>query len=175
MKHAIVLLLAPDSLTMLSKPAWECDIVRTISLITSEKKARFILDLSPVFSGTGPDDRIAFISLNHCKAPGDTRLYLSVYIDPGHTELIGLYENVDISFSLGDEHGATTTYEAEEILINSDDTQPFTSQSWQADPATFQFQVEKNNLILLSGAFSCTMRQEGRACLATGRFKCWKA
>jgi hypothetical protein len=165
MMHSTVLLLSP-----LPDDFRVPDAVNRITAVSANNEARFILEAS-TGPGNGP---LLFGSQHRKKKEEQVRNYLSLYIRQAHTNLAGLYENLDICIQIGHPGQIPDTYSIEDLYLNDTSAQGGKAIVFQAEAESFRFTIEKNNQMMISGNFWCTLIKDGKTLPASGVFKCWK-
>lgn len=165
MMHSSVLLLSP-----LSNISRKPDIITRVTGFSANNEAWFILE-----TGTGPGGGpLLYGTHHHSDKEGQVRNYLSLYIEQKHMNLAGLYENLDISIQIGHPGQIAATYSIDHLELNNNSAPEGTVNTFRAEAESFRFTIEKNNQMMISGSFWCTLVKEGKVLPASGVFKCWK-
>ncbi len=165
MMHSTVLLLSP-----LPHESREPVAINRITAITVNNEARFILE-----TVAGPGNSPFLYGTQHrSEKEGQVRNYLSLYIEHSHSNLAGLYENIDISIQIGHPGQIADTYSINDLHLNDSHAPADAINTFRAEAESFRYTIEKNNQMMISGSFWCTLLKEGKSLPASGVFKCWK-
>lgn len=165
MMHSTVLLLSP-----LPHESREPVAIKRITAITDNNEARFILE-----TVAGPGNSTFLYGTQHRSEKEDqVRNYLSLYIEQAHSNLSGLYENIDICIQIGHPGQIADTYSIKDLQLNDSHEPAVKAGTFRAEADSFRFTIEKNNQMMISGSFWCTLLKDGKTLPASGVFKCWK-